>query len=82
LFMAGFEPIQSIHVNYDKNSILPLNPEEDKLKEDVSLNLTNPAKILRERDPHLTEQEAAAIIKKNKETNSGLENQDKNSNKE
>ena len=69
LAMVGLDPLESITVDYDKSGILPLDPEEDRIEEDINLNLTTPAEILRNRDPNLTEEDASTIIEENEEIN-------------
>ena len=73
LAMAGLEPVESITVNYNKDEILPLSPEEDRIEEDIRLNLTNPSTILQKRNPNLTEDDANSIIIDNKEVNQELQ---------
>lgn len=69
LAIAGQKPIESITVNYSKDTLLPLDPQEDKIQEDIKLNLTTPSEIIRNRDPNLTEEDANTIIKNNEQEN-------------
>jgi len=73
LAMVGLPKLEAMHVSYDKNGILPLDPEFDRIEEDISLNITNPAEVLRGRNPNLTQEEAQSIINSNDKINSDLE---------
>lgn len=77
LRIAGLEPIESIAINYDKTNLLPFDPSDDTREEDIKLNLTNPAELLRKDKPNLTEQESLSIIKDNEVINKGLEGRPK-----
>lgn len=58
LSIAGYEPIEDIHINWPEESVLPLSAEEEELERDVTLGIRSPIDEIMRRNPEMDEAEA------------------------
>lgn len=72
LDMGGYELIEDIKVNYPEDNLLPIDPERDKLEQDIKLGIKTPIDEILKNNPSLTEDEAEAEFLVNLDTNNKL----------
>lgn len=68
----GLEPLESLLINYPEDNVLPLTNDDEMLEQDLKFFLKTPMDELMRRDPDLTETEAEAIVRSNKDFNEEL----------
>lgn len=69
LKVVGLPEITDLHINFPDEDLLPLSASEEVLERDIILGMKTPVDEMIRRNPHLTEQEAIAIIEHNNEIN-------------
>jgi hypothetical protein len=69
---AGMPFIEEVNVKFNRESVLPLQEEEDTLELDISLNIKTAVDEVMRRNPALTEAEAEAIVLSNRDFNQSL----------
>lgn len=69
LSVAGYQPIDSVHVEFPDKEQLPLSPADETLERDIILGIKTPIDEILRRNPHLTEQDAIDMIVRNNELN-------------
>lgn len=73
LAVMGYEPIESVLVDYPDDANLPLTPEMDTLEQDMDLGLTTPVLELMRRNSDLSYEEAEAQVMDNIKFNGRLD---------
>ena len=74
LDIAGMDRLESLYIDWDMESILPVSPDVENLERDIGLNLKTAIDELMRRDPNLTELDAHATLLANREVNKELLN--------
>ena len=75
LDIVGLDRLDSLYIDWDMESILPVSPDTENLERDIKLNLKTPIDELMRRDPNLNDMTAQAHILANKQINEGLNNE-------
>lgn len=78
LDIVGMDRLESLYIDWDMESILPVSPDVENLERDIKLNLKTAIDELMRRDPNLSELDAQAQLLANKEVNKELLNKSSN----
>jgi hypothetical protein len=65
LRIVDMPTVENVQIDFPEDDVLPLSPSEETLERDIILGIKTPVDEILRKNPHLTQDEAIAIIEEN-----------------